>query len=73
MKNNKKMETIDIIDKVLAYIGERAEERRVAHMKSLYKRYDIETEARMSEDGIFVAIAQGLRNNLHDVQKKLGL
>ena len=67
------METIDIIDKVLAYIGERAEERRVAHRESLNKRYDIATEARMSEDFTFVAIVQGLRNNLYDVQKELGL
>lgn len=67
------METREIIDKVLAYIGQKVEDRRVAHLESVAKRYDVATEARMSEDGIIVAIVQGLRNNLYDVQKELGL
>lgn len=67
------METREIIDKVLAYVGQRVENRRVAHLESVAKRYDIATEARMSEDGTIMAIVQGLRNNLYDVEKLLGL
>ena len=62
-----------MIDKVLAYVGQAFENRRLEHEKALSKYYNIATEARASEALNAVAIIQGMRNNLYDIQKELGL
>lgn len=67
------METREIIEKVLAHVGSIVNDRMLDHEETLRRNYSIPTEARASEDGMIVAIIQGLRNNLYDVQKKLGL
>ena len=67
------METRQMIDKVLAYVGQTFENRRLEHEKALSKYYNIATEARASEAFTAVAIIQGMRNNLYDIQKELGL
>lgn len=67
------METREIIEKVLAYVGQRVNDRADENWKTLSKNYNMATEARASEDGMIVAIIQGMRNNLYDVQKELGL
>ena len=67
------METRQMIDKVLAYVGQRVNDRADKNWKALSEHYNTATEARASEDGMIVAIIQGMRNNLYDIQKELGL
>ena len=67
------METRQMIDKVLAYVGQRVNDRADKNWKTLSEHYNMATEARASEDGMIVAIIQGMRNNLYDIQKELGL
>ena len=69
----KEVEIRLIIDKVLALVGQRFEDRRLEHEKALSKYYNIATEARASEAFTAVAIIQGLRNDLYNVQKQIGL
>lgn len=58
------METREIVDKMLELVAEKVDARRAEHMNSLGKRYDIATEARMSEDLTIIGMIQGIRNDL---------
>ena len=60
-----------VIDRILAMVGERVDQEHKQHLESLSKRYDIATEARASEAGTVIAIIQGMRNNLWDIEKKI--
>lgn len=61
----------DVIDRILAIVGERLEQERAEHLGSLTKKYDIATEARVSEAGTIMVIVQGMRNDLRGIEKQL--
>ena len=61
----------NIIDHVLAIVGQRVDERADTHDKALRANYNIATEARYSEAGTVIAIIRGLRNSLDVVEKQL--
>ena len=60
-----------IIDQVLTIVGLRVGEERKAQAESLARRYDIVTEARVSEAEKVIAIIQGMKNSLDVLEKKL--
>lgn len=61
----------NIIDQVLTIVGLRVGEERKAQAESLARRYDIVTEARVSEAEKVIAIIQGMKNDLDAVEKRL--
>lgn len=65
------METRQIIDRVLAIVGERVEDFRKENLTSLHKHNDLVTEGRLSEDLNILAVICGFRNNLRDLEKRI--
>lgn len=65
------MDLINIIDKVLAIVGERVEDFRKENMSSYHKSGSIESQSRMSEDLHILAVICGFRNNLWDLEKRI--
>lgn len=65
------MDLINIIDRVLAIVGERVEDFRKENLASYNKHSDLVTEGRMSEDLNILAVICGLRNNLWDLEKRV--
>ena len=61
----------NIIDRILATVGQRVDSEQKTHSEALAKRYDIATEARYSEAGTVIAIIQGMRNNLDELERQL--
>ena len=61
----------NLIDRVLAMVGERVNAEQKTHGEALSKHYDIATEARYSEAGNIIAIIQGMRNSLDVLEKQL--
>ena len=61
----------NIIDHILASVGQRVDKERCEHRDALLERYDIATEARSSEAGTIIAIIQGMRNNLDELERQL--
>jgi hypothetical protein len=60
-----------VIDRILVLAGEKVEEERTKHRDALAEKYDNNTEARFSEAGTILAIIQGMRNNLWDLEKQI--
>jgi hypothetical protein len=61
----------DAIDRILALVAERLEQERAENLGLLTKKYDIATEARVSQTGKIMAIVQGMRNDLRDIERQL--
>ena len=65
------METRQIIDRVLAIVGQRVEDFRKENLTSYNKHSDLVTEGRMSEDLNILAVICGFRNNLWDLERQI--